>query len=195
MEAIKKHTGIVYPLNRENVDTDQIIPKQFLKRIERTGFGQFLFYHWRFDDNGNKRSDFALNDSKYDHASILLAGDNFGCGSSREHAPWSLLDYGFRVIIAPSFADIFYSNSLKNGIIPIQLDQAQVNEWMKQAEDGKLSLTVNLEQETIIDGNDKIVTFTIPEYHRNNLINGWDEIALTLQQEDKIIAYEEMIRN
>lgn len=195
MEAIRKHTGIVYPLNRENVDTDQIIPKQFLKRIERTGFGQFLFYHWRFDDEGNKRSDFALNDAKYDHASILLAGDNFGCGSSREHAPWSLLDYGFRVIIAPSFADIFYSNSLKNGIIPIKLDQAQVNEWMKRAEDGKLSLTVDLEEETILDENDNMVTFSIPEYHRNNLINGWDEIALTLQQENKIIAYEEMIRN
>lgn len=195
VEAIKKHTGIVYPLNRENVDTDQIIPKQFLKRIERTGFGQFLFYHWRFDDEGNKRADFALNHSKYDHASILLAGDNFGCGSSREHAPWSLLDYGFRVVIAPSFADIFYNNSLKNGIIPIQLPQAQVSEWMKRAEEEQLSLTIDLEKETIIDEEGKIVSFEIPEYHRYNLINGWDEIALTLQQEDKIIAYEEMLRN
>ena len=195
MEAIKKHTGIVYPLNRENVDTDQIIPKQFLKRIERTGFGQFLFYHWRFDDEGNKRDDFTLNESKYDNASILLAGDNFGCGSSREHAPWSLLDYGFRVVIAPSFADIFYNNSLKNGIIPIELGQEQVNKWMKQAEEDMFSLKIDLEKQTITDENDESVSFSIPEYHRNNLINGWDEIALTLLQEDKIIAYEEKMRN
>src|SRR5699024_5015031 len=111
MEAIEKHTGLVYPMKRDNVDTDQIIPKQFLKRIERTGFGQFLFYHWRFDNDGHKRSDFTMNEAKYDDASILIAGENFGCGSSREHAPWSLLDYGFRIIIAPSFADIFYNNS------------------------------------------------------------------------------------
>lgn len=191
MEAIQKHTGIVYPLNRENVDTDQIIPKQFLKRIERTGFGQFLFYHWRFDDEGNKRSDFSLNQSKYDDATILLAGDNFGCGSSREHAPWSILDYGFRVIIAPSFADIFYNNSLKNGIVPIILDEKQIQDWMKEAEEGKLTLNVDLKEQSIIDANGEEVSFSIPEYHRQNLINGWDEIALTLQQEDKIIAYEE----
>lgn len=191
MEAIQKHTGIVYPLNRENVDTDQIIPKQFLKRIERTGFGQFLFYHWRFDDEGNKRSDFSLNQSKYDDATILLAGDNFGCGSSREHAPWSILDYGFRVIIAPSFADIFYNNSLKNGIVPIILDEKQIQDWMKEAEEGKLTLSVDLKEQSIIDANGEEVSFSIPEYHRQNLINGWDEIALTLQQEDKIIAYEE----
>src|SRR5690625_4515593 len=134
MEAVEKHTGKVYPLNRDNVDTDQIIPKQFLKRIERSGFGQFLFYHWRYDDDGNKRQDFSMNESKYEDATILLAGENFGCGSSREHAPWSLLDYGFRVIIAPSFADIFYNNALKNGIVPIELDAAQVNKWMQQAE-------------------------------------------------------------
>lgn len=195
MEAIQKHTGIVFPLNRENVDTDQIIPKQFLKRIERTGFGQFLFYHWRFDDEGNKRTDFSLNQPKYDDASILLAGDNFGCGSSREHAPWSLLDYGFQVVIAPSFADIFYNNSLKNGIIPIEMNEEQVNKWMEQAEKGELRLTVDLEKQVITSKNDEPVTFNIPEYHRNNLINGWDEIALTLQQENKIIAYEEMIRS
>lgn len=195
MEAIRRHTGIVYPLNRENVDTDQIIPKQFLKRIERTGFGQFLFYHWRFDDDGNKRSDFPLNEAKYDEASILLAGDNFGCGSSREHAPWSLLDYGFRVVIAPSFADIFYNNSLKNGIIPIQLDEEQVNKWMEKAEQEKLRLSVDLEKQIITDESGQTVSFIIPEYHRNNLINGWDEIALTLQHENKIIAYEEMVRN
>lgn len=191
MEAMKQHKGIVYPLNRSNVDTDQIIPKQFLKRIERTGFGQFLFYHWRFDDDGNKREDFAMNDPKYDDASILIAGENFGCGSSREHAPWSLADYGFKVIIAPSFADIFYNNSLKNGILLIEVEQSKVNEWMEKAENGTLELDVNLEAKTIDDGSGKLFTFDIPEYHRQNLLNGWDEIALTLQLEDKISNYEQ----
>lgn len=191
MEPIKKHTGIVCPLNRDNVDTDQIIPKQFLKRIERTGFGQFLFYHWRYDDDGNLRPDFAMNDPKYKDATILLTGENFGCGSSREHAPWSLLDYGFRVIIAPSFADIFHNNSLKNGIVPIELDRAQIDQWMKQAEESELTLTVDLINQTITDQNQHEVSFHIPDYHRQNLINGWDEIALTLQHEDKIAAYEQ----
>lgn len=193
MEPIKKHTGIVYPLRRDHVDTDQIIPKQFLKRIERTGFGQFLFYHWRFDDDGNKREDFSLNDPKYDEATILLTGENFGCGSSREHAPWSILDYGFRVIIAPSFADIFYNNSLKNGIVPITLGEEQVNQWMDQAEEGLLELTVDLIDQVITDQDGNEVRFEIPDYHRENLINGWDEIALTLQYEDKIASYEEKI--
>src|SRR5699024_5554202 len=121
MEAIKEHKGLVYPLNRTNVDTDQIIPKQFLKRIERTGFGAFLFYHWRFDDDGNKRQSFNVNDPKYDDATIMVTGENFGCGSSREHAPWSLKDYDFRIIIAPNFADIFYRNSFKNGLVPIKV--------------------------------------------------------------------------
>lgn len=191
MEAIKKHTGIVYPLKRDNVDTDQIIPKQFLKRIERSGFGQFLFYHWRFDDDGNKREEFSMNQQKYDQASILLAGENFGCGSSREHAPWSLLDYGFRVIIAPSFADIFYNNSLKNGIVPIQLDADQINKWMDQAEATELKLTIDLVNQVIVDEDHQKVSFEIPDYHRKNLINGWDEIALTLQHEDKISSFEE----
>jgi len=191
MEAIKQHTGLVYPLNRTNVDTDQIIPKQFLKRIERTGFGQFLFYHWRFDDDGNKRPTFSLNDAKYDNASVLIAGENFGCGSSREHAPWSLMDFGFRVIIAPSFADIFYNNSFKNGLVLIEVDEAQVNRWLKQAEESELTLTVDLETKTIIDGNSERAAFDIPEYHRQNLINGWDEIALTMQLEDKISKYEQ----
>src|SRR5690625_2420447 len=191
MEAIKKHTGLVYPLNRSNVDTDQIIPKQFLKRIERTGFGQFLFYHWRFDDDGNKRASFNLNDEKYNDASILIAGENFGCGSSREHAPWSLLDYGFRIIIAPSFADIFYSNSFKNGIVLIKLDEAQVNKWLNEANETDLTLAVDLEQKIITDQNGKEIPFDLPEYHRQNLINGWDEIALTMQLEDKISNYEQ----
>lgn len=190
MEAIQKHTGVVYPLNRSNVDTDQIIPKQFLKRIERTGFGQFLFYHWRFDDDGNKRASFTLNDAKYDHASILIAGENFGCGSSREHAPWSLLDFGFKVILAPSFADIFYSNSFKNGLVPIKVSEELVEEWQEKAGNGKLTLEVDLETKTITDDEGTVVDFEIPEYHRQNLINGWDEIALTLQMEDKISNYE-----
>ncbi|MEI3612103.1 3-isopropylmalate dehydratase small subunit [Pseudogracilibacillus sp. SO30301A] len=191
MEAIKQHKGLVYPLDRTNVDTDQIIPKQFLKRIERTGFGQFLFYHWRFDDDGNKRDSFNLNNPKYEHASILVTGENFGCGSSREHAPWSLLDFGFKVIIAPSFADIFYNNSFKNGLIPIKVDEEQVNTWLKQAEESELTLTVDLESKLILDQKGQEIKFEIPEYHRQNLINGWDEIALTLQLEEKISNYEQ----
>ncbi|HLR67415.1 3-isopropylmalate dehydratase small subunit [Virgibacillus alimentarius] len=190
MEPIQKHQGLVYPINRANIDTDQIIPKQFLKRIERKGFGQFLFYHWRFDDQGNKKFDFSLNHSIYNNASILLAGENFGCGSSREHAPWALLDYGFRVIIAPSFADIFYNNALKNGIIPIQLKMAQLDQWMDQAERKKLTLTVDLVNQYIIDEDQQKVYFDIPSYHKEKLINGWDEIALTLQHQEKIDAYE-----
>src|SRR5699024_6898222 len=120
-------------------------------RIERTGFGQFLFYHWRFDDDGNKRPDFNLNDAKYDDASILVTGENFGCGSSREHAPWSLLDYGFRIILAPSFADIFYNNSFKNGLVPIKVEEEQINKWLKEAEEGTLKLSVNLEKKAITD--------------------------------------------
>lgn len=192
MEAIQKHQGLAYPLNRANIDTDQIIPKQFLKRIERSGFGQFLFYHWRFDDNGNKRSDFSLNDEAYKGVSVLLAGENFGCGSSREHAPWSLLDYGFRVIIAPSFADIFYNNALKNGIVPIQLNQTQLEQWMAQAEKSKLVLTIDLLNQCIVDADGREVHFDIPAYHKEKLINGWDDIALTLQLEDKIAAHENM---
>lgn len=190
MEAIQKHTGLVYPLNRSNVDTDQIIPKQFLKRIERTGFGQFLFYHWRFDDEGNKKTDFGLNQKKYENASILIAGENFGCGSSREHAPWALHDFGFRVIIAPDFADIFYNNALKNGIIPIRMDKEQVNQWIQRAEDTYLFLTADLENQYVIEEDQEKVHFDIPAYHKEKLMNGWDEIALTMQLEDKIAAYE-----
>jgi len=190
MEAIKRHEGLVYPMDRTNVDTDQIIPKQFLKRIERTGFGQYLFYHWRFDDDGNKRSTFNLNDPKYDNASILISGDNFGCGSSREHAPWSLLDYGFRIIIAPSFADIFYNNSFKNGLVPITVKEEQVNDWLKRAKEGNLQLKVDLETQKITDEEGSEISFNIPEYHRQNVMNGWDDIALTLQLESKISQYE-----
>lgn len=194
MEALRKHTGLAVPLNMSNVDTDQIIPKQFLTRIERTGFGQFLFYNWRLDENGNKRPDFILNKPKYENASILITGENFGSGSSREHAPWSLLDYGFKVIIAPNFADIFYNNSFKNGLVPIEIDKDQVNDWLKQAEEGILNLTIDLEEKTITDvERDLKISFDMPEYRRQNIMNGWDEIALTLKVEDKISAYENKV--
>lgn len=191
MEAIQQHTGKVYPLNRENVDTDQIIPKQFLKRIERTGFGEFVFYNWRFNDDGTKRDNFDMDDPKFDGASILVAGENFGCGSSREHAPWALLDYGYKVIIAPSFADIFYSNAFKNGIILIAADESDVEDWQNKAEKGDFNLHVDLLNQTIKDdeGNEK--SFDIPSYHKEKLINGWDDISLTLQLEDKIKEFEE----
>ncbi len=193
MEAISKHTGLVYPLNRTNVDTDAIIPKQFLTRIERTGFGQFLFYNWRFDEAGNERKDFSLNDPKYKEASILIAGENFGIGSSREHAAWSLLDYGFRVVIAPNFADIFHNNSFKNGLIPIEMEVELVNKWLKEAEEGELNLTVDLESKTISEADGTAYDFEIPEYRRQNLIQGLDEIGITLQFEEKISNYEASI--
>lgn len=190
MEAIREHEGLAYPLDRTNIDTDQIIPKQFLKRIERTGFGQFLFYNWRFEEDGSLREDFSMNDAKYKGASILLAGDNFGCGSSREHAPWALEDYGFKVIIAPSFADIFYNNALKNGIILIKMDEAQVKSWMKEASEDQLRLDIDLEAQVIKDRKGKMIPFDIPLYHKEKLLNGWDDIALTLLQEEKIVEYE-----
>ncbi|WP_339316466.1 3-isopropylmalate dehydratase small subunit [Oceanobacillus sp. FSL W7-1304] len=190
MEAIQEHKGLVYPLDRSNVDTDQIIPKQFLKRIERTGFGEFLFYNWRFDDYGNPREDFTLNQQQYKNASILIAGENFGCGSSREHAPWALTDFGFKVILAPSFADIFYNNALKNGIIPIKMEEEQLHEWMQDAADSQFVLHVDLRNQQISDEKGNVITFDIPEYHKEKLLNGWDDIALTLLQENKILAYE-----
>lgn len=190
MEALKEHKGLVYPLNRANIDTDQIIPKQFLKRIERTGFGQFLFFNWRFDDDGNPREDFTMNDSKYKGATVMVTGDNFGCGSSREHAPWALLDYGFKVIIAPSFADIFYNNAFKNGMLPIEMNEEQVNEWAEKAEQGNFNLHVDLVEQTITDDDGNVVSFEIEEHRKEKLVNGWDDIALTLLQEDKITEFE-----
>ncbi|MCA1011638.1 3-isopropylmalate dehydratase small subunit [Halobacillus halophilus] len=189
MEPLKKHHGIVYPLNRSNVDTDQIIPKQFLKRIERTGFGQFLFYNWRFNDDGSLKENFSLNDPKYNDASILVGGENFGCGSSREHAPWAIQDYGFKVVIAPSFADIFYNNCFKNGILPIQLPNDAVEKLMEKAEDEIYGLSVDLEKQ-VVYGREMEVNFDIQPYHKEMLLNGWDEIAVTLTHEDKIDQYE-----
>ena len=186
-----KHTGTVAPLMRENIDTDQIIPKQFLKRIERSGYGEFLFYDWRFNADGTLIPDFILNDPRYSNASILVAGANFACGSSREHAPWSLLDYGFRVIIASSFADIFYNNSLKNGLLPITLDAADVAYLGKAAtDDPNFSLTVDLENCTVTDGANFTRSFTIDEFRRHCLLNGLDDIGLTLKHEAAITAYE-----
>jgi len=190
MEPLRTHQGLVCPLNRTNVDTDQIIPKQFLKRIERSGFGQFLFYHWRFDDDGNPRPDFPLNDSKYKDASILVAGENFGCGSSREHAPWAVQDFGFKVIIAPSYADIFKNNCVKNGILAIQATEEQVETIMKKAESVEYQLTVNLEDQVIYDNEGFEVHFEIAPYPKEMLLNGWDEIGVTLTYEDKIKQYE-----
>lgn len=190
MEPLKIHQGLVYPLNRSNIDTDQIIPKQFLKRIERSGFGQFLFYHWRFDDEGNLRPDFSLNDPKYKDASILVAGENFGCGSSREHAPWAVQDFGFKIVIAPSFADIFKNNCVKNGILPIQISNEQVQSIIKKAESEEYQLTVDLENQVVYDNEGFKVSFDIAPYPKVMLLNGWDEIGVTLSYEDKIEQYE-----
>ncbi|MFD2655941.1 3-isopropylmalate dehydratase small subunit [Gracilibacillus thailandensis] len=191
MEPIRKHEGLVYPLNRANVDTDQIIPKQFLKRISRQGFGQFVFYNWRFDSKGELRNDFSLNQPKYQGTSILVAGENFGCGSSREHAPWALQDYGFRVIIAPSYADIFYNNCTKNGILPVKLTEDEVQTLINNAEANQYHLTVDLEAKKVYDTQGFEASFDLDDYKREMLLNGWDEIAVTLTHEDKISQFEE----
>jgi len=192
MEPFKTHTGLVAPVDRVNVDTDAIIPKQFLKRIERTGFGQFLFYEWRFYENGEKNMSFPLNQPRYQGASILLARANFGCGSSREHAPWAILDYGFRVVIAPSFADIFYNNCFKNGILPIRLPEEQVEELFQRTWNREgYRLTVDLEAKTVSDDSGLRYPFDLDEHRRQFLLLGLDDIGLTLQHEDKIAQYEQ----
>ncbi len=191
MQAFTKHTGLVAPLDEPNVDTDQIIPKQFLKRIERTGFGQFLFFDWRFHDDGSDNPDFVLNRPQYRDASVLLARRNFGCGSSREHAPWALADYGFRVIIAPSFADIFYNNCFKNGILPIRLDDASVEElFQRTVKHPGYRLTADLESCTLSDEHGLSFRFEVESFRRQCLLHGLDDIGLTLVHEDKISAYE-----
>ncbi len=193
MNKFTKHTGKTVALYQPNIDTDQIIPKQFLKRIERTGYGEFLFYDWRFNADGGAKSDFVLNDPKYKNASILLAGANFGCGSSREHAPWSLTDYGFRAVIAPSFADIFYNNSLKNGLLPIVLSEETIAELVRKAETSdNYELTIDLETRTVFDNQNFRASFEIDEFRRYCLLNGLDDIGLTLQNEGKISEYENL---
>jgi 3-isopropylmalate/(R)-2-methylmalate dehydratase small subunit len=189
MQPFTKHTGLVAAMNRSNVDTDQIIPKQFLKRIERTGFGQFLFFDWRFLDDGSPNPEFELNRPEAEGASILLARRNFGCGSSREHAPWALADYGFRVIIAPSFADIFYNNCFKNGILPIRLEEDVVDDLFQRTRPG-YRLTVDLESNTITDEEGLAVDFEVDSFRRQCLLEGLDDIALTLAQESAIAEYE-----
>lgn len=196
MNQFKKHKGLVAPLYQANIDTDQIIPKQFLKSIERTGFGQFLFYDWRFDENGVEKADFVLNQPRYKNASILLAGKNFGCGSSREHAPWSLEDFGFRVVIASAFADIFYNNCFKIGILPVILDDEIVAELVKKAGNiENYQLTVDLENCKISDEQGFETSFTVDEFRRFCLLNGLDDIGLTLQHENEITKFENTCPN
>lgn len=195
MEPFKQHSGIVAPVDRVNVDTDAIIPKQFLKRIERTGFGQFLFYEWRFHEDGSVNEDFEMNKPRYKGASVLISRANFGCGSSREHAPWAIQDYGFKVIVAPSFADIFYNNCFKNGILPIRLSEEQVEElFQRTAAHEGYRLHVDLENKTISDDHGLQYTFDLDEHRRQYLLQGLDDIGLTLQHEERIAAYEEKHR-
>ena len=192
MEPFVRLTGIVAPLDRVNVDTDQIIPKEFLKRIERTGFGQFLFFDWRFNDNGSLNPDFELNKPGYEGASILVGGRNFGSGSSREHAPWALLDYGFRCIIAPSFADIFFNNCFQNGILPVVLSEDVVRRITANAQATPgYSLLVDLEAQRVSDdAEDVAATFEIEPFRRYCLLDGLDDIGLTLEHEDKVTSFE-----
>jgi 3-isopropylmalate/(R)-2-methylmalate dehydratase small subunit len=190
MQPFTTHSGLVAAMDRANVDTDQIIPKQFLKRIERTGFGQFLFFDWRFHDDGSPNPQFELNAAHLAGASILLARRNFGCGSSREHAPWALEDYGFRVVIAPSFADIFYNNCFKNGMLPIQLPEAQVDELFRRAAAKGYQLTVDLPTQTISDSSGLKIPFEVDPFRKHCLINALDDIGLTLAHESQITAYE-----
>jgi 3-isopropylmalate/(R)-2-methylmalate dehydratase small subunit len=191
MDPFIRHTGIAAPLERSNVDTDQIIPKQFLKRVERTGFGQFLFYDWRFTPDGGPNPSFALKEPRYLGAGVLVTGRNFGCGSSREHAVWALHDYGIRTIIAPSFADIFYSNCLGNGLLPVTLTDDEVDTLLACARDHVgYSLTVDLERQRVSDDRGFDAAFEIDPFNRHRLLNGLDDIALTLQHEDAISRYE-----
>lgn len=191
MKPFKRITGVAAALDRVNVDTDQIISKQYLKRIERTGFGRFLFADWRFKEDGSPDPDFELNRPEFADASILVAGANFGCGSSREHAPWALLDYGFRVIIAPSFADIFYNNCFKNGMLPIRLPEPRVQELFQLiAENPGVQFTVDLESRTISGEQGLSIAFEVDAFRREALLNGLDDIGLTLQYEEEIGKYE-----
>ena len=192
MQSFTKHTGLVAPLDRVNVDTDQIIPKQFIKWLTREGYGRKLFLDWRYlGDGETPNPEFVLNAPRYQGASVLVARANFGCGSSREHAPWALLDYGFRAILAPSFADIFYNNCCKNGVLPVILTDAQIDEIFRRvaAEEG-YSLTVDLQTQTITDDAGLRFEFTVDPFRRECLLNGWDDIGLTLRIADRIADYE-----
>ncbi len=191
MEPFTIHTGLVATMDRANVDTDQIIPKQFLKRIERTGFGQFLFFDWRFLEDGTDNPDFELNQAEVQGSSVLVARRNFGSGSSREHAVWALADYGYRAIIAPSFADIFYNNCLKNGVLPVVLTVDTVNElFSRAAQHAGYQVTVDLESQRVTDLHGLDSSFEVDSSRRERLLQGLDDIAITLSQADKIAEYE-----
>lgn len=191
MKPINKIVSIMTPLDRKNVDTDQIISKEFLKRIERSGFGKYLFYHWRFHSDGSLIEDFVLNDARYEGSEILVAQENFGCGSSREHAPWAIQDFGFNVVIAPSFADIFYNNCVKNGVLPIRLQGFQVDELIRKGKAQEYQLVINLKEQIVIGQDGTQYEFEIDPYWKEMLLNGWDEIALTFQYDAYIAKYEQ----
>ena len=191
MDPFVHHTGLVATMDRANVDTDQIIPKQFLKRIERTGFGEFLFWDWRFDDDGNENSDFELNRPEFAGASILVARNNFGSGSSREHAVWALSDYGFKTVLAPSFADIFFNNCFKNGVLPVVLDEEVISDIFARVEKNPgYQLTVDLEKQQVTDEHGLAAQFQIEPARRERMLQGLDDIAMTLQSEELISKYE-----
>ena len=192
MKSFTKHQGLVVAMDRANVDTDQIIPKQFLKRIERTGFGEFLFWDWARQEDGSPHPEFELNQPGADGASVLLARHNFGCGSSREHAPWALDDYGFRVIIAPSFADIFYNNCFKNGMLPIQLSDEHVDELFVRADQhAPYHVHIDLESCQLRDEHGLVLDINVDAFRRHCLLHGLDDIGLTLEHEEAITAYEQ----
>jgi 3-isopropylmalate/(R)-2-methylmalate dehydratase small subunit len=195
MQPFSQHTGLVAPLNRVNVDTDQMIPKQFLKGLTREGYGRVLFYDWRYLPGEKPNPDFELNAPRYKGASILLTAANFGCGSSREHAPWGVLDYGFHVIIAPSYADIFYNNCFKNGILPVTLSQEQVDELLNRVEQtAGYKLTVDLPSQTITDGNGLKYSFELDPFRKYCLLKGLDDIGLSLEHEKEIAAFEQRVQ-
>ncbi len=192
MKAYKNHTSVAALMNRSNVDTDQIIPKQFLKKVERTGFGQHLFHDWRFLDDGSENPDFELNKPAFKGAKILVAGDNFGCGSSREHAPWAIEDYGFNTIISTSYADIFFSNCFKNGILPIRVSQDVLTALMAEIDANEgVEFTVDLEQQKVTTPGGIVIEFDVDDFRKQSLIEGADDITWTLKHEDKIAAFEE----
>ncbi len=191
MDPFVHHTGLVATMDRANVDTDQIIPKQFLKRIERTGFGEFLFWDWRFDDDGNENSEFELNRPEFAGASILVARNNFGSGSSREHAVWALSDYGFKTVLAPSFADIFFNNCFKNGVLPVVLDEEVISDIFARVEKNPgYQLTVDLEKQQVTDEHGLAAQFQVEPARRERMLQGLDDIAMTLQSEELISKYE-----
>lgn len=191
MSGFKTHTGKAASLKRDHVDTDQIIPKQFLKKIDKAGYGEFLFYDWRYLGKGQENPDFELNKKETKGSSILITGKNFGCGSSREHAPWALKDYGFHIIIAESFADIFFNNCVKNGILPIRLSSNEIQQLFADRSETFINhLSVNLEDQQVVNEDGKCIHFEFDPYWKKMLMNGWDEISVTLQYEDKIKQYE-----